>query len=69
LEVLRARRRIESLERVLCAADRTKHMAFRIHYINGNGRETGFTVISDLPELRIRYQAVSEENGKGNREN
>jgi hypothetical protein len=67
--MLRVRRRIVNLERALRVSDRTKHLAFRIHYIDGNGRETGFTVISDLPELRIRYQAVSEENGKGNREN
>jgi hypothetical protein len=64
-----ASRRIENVERVLRLSDRADHFACRIHYINGNGSESGFTVISDIPELRVPYRAVAEENGKGKREN
>jgi hypothetical protein len=61
--MLRIHRRVEKLERVLRVNARPAH-AFRLDFIDGDGRLCGYLVSSSDPALCVPYREIEDGEGK-----
>ncbi len=59
--MLKLRRRLETLENALRPKRRFSPYMHRIVFVDGDGTETGFMVVSDDPKLNMPYQSMVAE--------